>query len=137
MSDPKTKISIVSNLWVKQMVFNKGDVNPGHKHEFDHQTLLGVGKVKVTVNGKSSIFEAPTIIFIKAGCEHLIEALEDGTIAYCLHPIRDGERVEDIMDPADIPEGVMFETGVPLVKGAPPEKYFKHAHERFDNVSHE
>ena len=33
-----------------------------------------------------------------------IQALEDDTICYCIHAIRDGERVEDIIDPADIPE---------------------------------
>lgn len=136
MNEPKTKISIVSNLWVKQMVFMKGDINPGHKHTFDHQTLLGTGSVKVTVNGKSSIFHAPTIIFIRAGNEHLIEAMEDNTIAYCIHPIRDGERIEDIIDPEDIPEGSMVE-GVSLVEGKEPSTYFHHAHELFDNVSFE
>jgi quercetin dioxygenase-like cupin family protein len=84
-----------------------GDVNDGHTHIFDHQTLLGKGSVKVTVNGKVSEFTAPTIIFIRAGFEHQIEALEDDTICYCIHAIRDGERVEDIIDPADIPEGGM------------------------------
>ena len=108
MTAPDSKISLVANTWVKQMHFKKvGDINEGHTHIFDHQTLLGKGSVKVTVNGKSSQFKAPTIIFIRAGFEHEIEALEDDTICYCIHAIRDGERVEDIIDPADIPEGGM------------------------------
>jgi len=108
MTAPNTKISVVANTWVKQMQFAKaGDFNDGHTHIFDHQTLLGKGSVKVTVNGKVSEFTAPTIIFIRAGFEHQIEALEDDTICYCIHAIRDGERVEDIIDPADIPEGGM------------------------------
>ena len=108
MTAPNTKISVVANTWVKQMQFAKaGDINDGHTHIFDHQTLLGKGSVKVTVNGKSSSFKAPTIIFIRAGLEHQLEALEDDTICYCIHAIRDGERVEDIIDPADIPDAGM------------------------------
>lgn len=127
MNHPTPKISIVANTWIKQMVFEKaGDVNPGHKHAFDHQTLLGKGKVKVTVNGKESVFEAPTIIFIRAGHEHTIEALEDGTICYCIHAIRDGERVEDIVDPDDVPVGVQFDA-TPLIQGGAPEPMVKAA----------
>jgi hypothetical protein len=108
MTAPKGKISVVANTWIKQMHFVKaGDINDGHTHLFDHQTLLGKGSVKVTVNEKVSEFKAPTIIFIRAGLKHQIEALEDDTICYCIHAIRDGERVEDIIDPADIPEGGM------------------------------
>lgn len=108
MAHPIPKISVVANTWVKQMHFAKaGDMNEGHKHIFDHQTLLGKGKVKVTVNGKATEFTAPTIIFIRAGYEHQIQALEDDTICYCIHAIRDGERVEDIIDPNDIPDSGM------------------------------
>lgn len=106
MTTPNGKISVVANTWIKQMHFVKaGDINDGHTHLFDHQTLLGKGSVKVTVNEKVSEFKAPTIIFIRAGLKHEIESLEDDTICYCIHAIRDGERVEDIIDPKDIPEG--------------------------------
>lgn len=108
MTTPNSRISVVANTWIKQMHFVKaGDMNDGHTHIFDHQTLLGKGSVKVTVNGKVSEFKAPTIIFIRAGLEHQIEALEDDTICYCIHAIRDGDRVEDIIDPADIPDAGM------------------------------
>lgn len=105
---PSSKISLVANTWIKQMQFAKaGDFNPGHKHLFDHQTLLAKGKAAVVVEGKETIFTAPTIIFIKAGYEHTIIAKEDDTICYCIHAIRDGDRVQDIIDPADIPESGM------------------------------
>lgn len=125
MSLPNVKISLVANTWIKQMLFeNVGDANEGHKHTFDHQTLLAYGAVRVTVNGKASEFAAPTIIFIKAGLDHHIEATQAGTVAYCVHAIRDGERIEDIIDPADIPEGVSFGT-TPLVQGAKPEIFHR------------
>lgn len=128
MAFPNSKISLVSNVWVKQMVFeNVGDINAGHAHLFDHQTLLAHGAVEVTVNGRSKAFKAPTIIYIKAGQVHEIRAIEAGTVCYCIHPIRDGDRVEDIIDPADIPEGVSVQQG--LVEGTKANEYFKQPHE--------
>jgi hypothetical protein len=32
--------------------------------------------------------------------------LDPGTVAACIHAIRDGDEVEDIVDPAMIPKGV-------------------------------
>lgn len=126
MNQPNPKISIVANTWVKQMHFEKaGDINPGHKHTFDHQTLLAKGKVKVLVGTKETEFTAPTIIFIRAGWEHTITAMEDDTVCYCIHAIRDGERIEDIVDPDSIPETGMLahfvEGGVDVVKPTPME----------------
>jgi quercetin dioxygenase-like cupin family protein len=105
-------ISIVGNTWVKQMIFEKtGDIHPGHQHNFDHQTLLAKGSVEVWANGKTTEFHAPTIIYIKAGIQHGMVSLEDGTVIYCIHPLRDGDQVGDIIDPESVPNGVM-----PLVK---------------------
>lgn len=130
MAYPTSKISLVSNVWVKQMLFeNAGDINEGHEHSFDHQTLLAYGIVEVTVNNKTSEFTAPTIIYIKAGQTHQIKALQAGTVCYCIHPIRDGERIEDIIDPTDIPAGVSLQQG--LVKGVKITEYFKQPHELF------
>lgn len=113
MNCPDVKISIVANTWVKQMNFQKaGDINFGHKHSFDHQTLLAKGSVKIQVNGIDTVFNAPHIIFIGAGYEHGMVALEDDTIVYCIHALRDGENVGDIIDPEDIPNGVF-----PLIEG--------------------
>ncbi len=130
MTTPVSKISLVANVWVKQMLFeNAGDISSAHDHLFDHQTLLAHGSVEVTVNGKSSIFKAPTIIYIRAGQMHEIKAVEAGTVCYCIHPIRDGERVEDIIDPADIPEGVSQQQA--LTSGKSAMTYFKRPHELF------
>ena len=89
------------------MLFAKaGDVEQGHCHAFDHTTLLGSGSVMVKTNGKSTKFTAPQMIFIAAELEHEITALEDNTVAYCIHALRDGNGVDDIIDPASIPEDV-------------------------------
>jgi quercetin dioxygenase-like cupin family protein len=110
-------ISVVGNTWVKQMIFeHKGNVHAGHSHSFDHQTLLAKGSVEVWANGKPTVFIAPTIIYIKAGIQHGMIAKEDGTVIYCIHPLRNGDQVGDIIDPASVPNGVM-----PLVDHAPKE----------------
>jgi quercetin dioxygenase-like cupin family protein len=113
MSDsnrPYVAISCVSNVFIKQMTFAKaGDLECGHSHVFDHVTLLASGKLRLKALGKSTDFTAPHHIFIKAGVVHELLALEDYTVVHCIHAIRDGERVEDIVDPASIPAHVPAE----------------------------
>lgn len=86
------------------MVFpKKGDFEEGHAHTFDHVTLLASGRLQLNALGKSTEFSAPHHIFIKAGVVHELIALEDNTAVHCIHALRDGERVEDIVDPASLP----------------------------------
>lgn len=107
MSYPETKMVSVSNLWVRMMHFEKtGDRNEGHVHNFDHITLLSKGSVEVDVEGQKTNFVAPHMIYIAAGKRHFLTALEDDTIASCLHALRTGEREEDILDPSMIPAGI-------------------------------
>lgn len=107
MSYPETKMVCVSNLWMRQMHFIKaGDRNEGHVHNFDHITLLSKGSVEVDVEGSKTTFVAPHMIYVAKGKRHFLTALEDGTVACCVHALRTGEREEDILDPAMIPAGV-------------------------------
>ena len=106
--DPEVQISCVSNMYVRMMHFKSaGDIEHGHSHPFDHMTLLAEGRLQVTVDGKSRDFDAPKILFIAKDKEHELRALEDHTVAFCVHAIRDGERVEDIIDP----EGIVIPPG--------------------------
>jgi quercetin dioxygenase-like cupin family protein len=106
MDAPVTNMACVGNLWLRQMQFVKaGDCNEGHEHNFDHVTLLAKGSVEVDVEGEKSTFTAPHMILIVAGKRHFLKALEDGTVAYCVHALRDKD-TEEILDPAMIPAGV-------------------------------
>ena len=88
------------------MYFAKaGDANEGHIHNYDHTTLLAYGSVRVHVNGQTTDFKAPHMIYIQAGKAHFIEALEDGTVAYCVHALRDKD-TEELIDADQIPLGV-------------------------------
>jgi len=114
---PYVTIGCVANLFSRQMHFRKaGDTEQGHAHPFDHLTLLAAGSLRVTVEGKTTEFKAPHMIYIKAEKMHELVALEDNTLAFCIHALRTGDRVEDILDPAMVPAGVKpHEVAKPLV----------------------
>lgn len=102
--EPDILIGVVSNLFSKQMHFQSaGDVMQGHRHLHDHMTLLAYGRLRVTVDEQATEFAAPHMIYIRAGKEHQLEALEDHTVAYCIHPLRDKDGSGDILDPSMIP----------------------------------
>lgn len=98
--DPEVQLSCVSNVYVRMMHFkHAGDVEQGHSHPFDHISMLSYGKIRITVGEHEKEFTAPQMIFIKKEMEHQLVALEDGTTVLCIHAIRDGEAIEDIIDP--------------------------------------
>jgi len=105
MNNPIIKILAVSNVYCRLMNFVKaGDVENGHCHVFDHGTLLSTGKVLVEMFDKkdrviaSSTHEAPSFIFIAKDTKHRITALQDNTVAACIHAIRDVD--QDLIDPS-------------------------------------
>jgi hypothetical protein len=106
MNTPEIAIGCVANLFSRMMRFERaGDIEVGHTHQFDHLTLLAKGKLKVTVNGRVSHFAAPHMIYIHKDHVHELEALEDETVAYCIHALRTPDQSE-ILDPSMIPAGV-------------------------------
>lgn len=99
----KYALGATNTLWTKMLAFDRGDIEPAHEHQFDHFTLLASGRLKVLVEGRESIFEAPHMILIRANKAHEYEALEDNTVAVCIHSldpdIKAGEIVSDDMVP--------------------------------------
>lgn len=113
---PSTSLSLVKNVFVKQMYFrNSGDVMEGHRHVHDHCTLLASGSVDVTVNGETTGFVAPKVIWIAKEQDHTIVATRAHTVAYCIHAIRDGEGADDIIDPDMVPVGTRNFMSIPGV----------------------
>ena len=106
MSNPVINIGCCGNIFSRQMHFLKaGDIEYGHTHHFDHMTLLTNGSLEVTVDGKKTIFKAPQMIWIKSEHKHELVALEENTIAYCIHGLRDLEVSGEIVTPDMIPNG--------------------------------
>lgn len=105
----KDKISCVGSMFIKQMHFvSAGDVMEGHSHTYDHQTLVAYGSVEIEVDGLTTQFKAPQIIYIRAGKDHKLTALEDNTVAYCIHPLKENDGSGDIIDPDSIPAAVEY-----------------------------
>ena len=65
----------------------KGWIAQTHAHRFDHQTLLTSGALRITTDGRITDYHAPAILLVQAGTKHRFEALEDGTVAYCVHAL--------------------------------------------------
>jgi len=107
MSEPKqpeVKILAVSNVYCRLMEFKQAnDFEIGHYHHYDHGTLLAKGKIKVEMFDKednllsTKEFTAPSFLFIKKDNIHKLTALEDGTVATCIHALRTID--EEIVDP--------------------------------------
>lgn len=93
-------LSQVDGIWIKQMSFPRaGMIAQTHAHTFDHQTLVARGRLRVTVGEDVADYTAPQIIVIQRSAPHRLEALEDETVAYCIHQVReDVSVVEGISD---------------------------------------
>ena len=103
---PKVTFGAVANIFTRLMNFEKaGDEMQGHYHTYDHLTLLASGSVKVIVDEQETTFTAPHMIYIRADKKHTLIALEDKTVACCIHAIRDKD-TGDIVEPNMIPNGV-------------------------------
>lgn len=100
-----SNLGYFGNIWVRQNLLEKaGDSNGGgHKHKFDHVSLLTQGKVSVEIEGyPAKEFTAPTFIVIRKEHNHKFTALEDNTNWYCVFALRDldGEPIDELFDPS-------------------------------------
>ena len=122
---PEIALSCVSSVYVRQMHFKKaGDIEQGHSHQFDHQTLLSKGSIKITLEGVENTYTAPHIIFIRKDHRHQLEALEDNTLVYCIHALRDGDDLCDIIPPDSVPMGAGSAEAFKVAKGLLNEKHY-------------
>lgn len=91
------------NIWVRQNQLEcAGQSIAGHKHKFDHVSLLTSGTVEVVVEGHPpKQFTAPTFIVIRKEHNHKFTAITDDVNWYCVFAIRDldGQAVEELFDP--------------------------------------
>jgi quercetin dioxygenase-like cupin family protein len=90
------EIKMADGIFVKQMAVPKaGTIIPQHSHKYEHLSMLARGSVHVLRDGEDAgLFYAPTGITIPAGCKHTFRTLEDNTVIYCIHNIKDAESVE-------------------------------------------
>ncbi|MDQ6989188.1 MAG: cupin domain-containing protein [Mariprofundaceae bacterium] len=99
------------NIWIVKQYYPKKDViHEGHRHPHDHISIVIRGRVLVKVDGRESIFTAPTFFGVDKDKHHTIIALEDDTAILCVHanegkPILDpdGKPLTQHMEPDNMP----------------------------------
>ncbi len=105
------ELGYFGNIWVRQNSIDKaGDFFPGHKHHFDHVTLLVQGKILVEVEGyEPKEFVAPTFVVIKKDKKHKITSITDNVIYYCVFALRDknGEVMDEMYEDRHNPLSAM------------------------------
>jgi quercetin dioxygenase-like cupin family protein len=92
----ESNISVVNDVFIKQITFPRaGMTMMTHLHVYDHQTLVAAGRLCVIVDGEESYYQAPSIIVIEANKHHALVAMDDHTIAYCIHAVKGGETIDE------------------------------------------
>ncbi len=81
------EVTTADGIWIKQYVFPvAGSIVPQHAHVWDHSTALVSGAMFVWRDGVlDRRYEAPSVIFIKAGVKHTFQTVENDTVILCLH----------------------------------------------------
>lgn len=90
---------ICGNIFIRPNILRqKGDKVHGHKHKFDHMTLVRSGAIHVRAVLETGVviereFSADDMyhahVLIRAGVEHEITALVDNTEFWCIYSHRD------------------------------------------------
>jgi quercetin dioxygenase-like cupin family protein len=79
----------VDDIWVRAYSMKKAEsIAAQHIHTHDHITLVSRGTVEVWQEGVCKVFNAPAIVKIEAGKQHLIKSLTDDVVFCCLHNLR-------------------------------------------------
>ena len=95
--------------WVSGNIFirpndlpNVGDRVDGHKHNFDHTTIVFTGAVHVRAqlpNGTviERDFKAPSHFLVRADVEHEITATEPNTQFWCVYSHRSPQEKDEVV----------------------------------------
>lgn len=87
-----------ANVWIRQKHFKKrGMVIAGHKHNYDHLSILASGTVLVDADGVQTEHTGPKFLVIRKDVVHTIQALSDNVVWYCVFAHRDIEG--NVFDP--------------------------------------
>ena len=92
----KVQHHFAGGVYAKQMEFNPGYPFKGHKHHFDHMSILAQGEALVEVDGITTHVVGPAVIDIKKNSVHRVKALTP-CVWFCIHQT-------DLTDPDDIDE---------------------------------
>lgn len=107
---PEIQISCLSNVYVRRMYFSEvGIIEVGHRHPYDHASLVANGAVEVQVYDDETkkllppvVYAAPAMIMIRANMAHQLKSVVDNTVVCCIHALRD--ETGELIDPSMLAE---------------------------------
>lgn len=85
---------VSGNVFIRPNILTEaGDTVHGHKHAFDHTTIVFKGAVRVRAvlqdgTQREQDFTAPAHFLVTAGVEHEITATQDDTEFWCIYSHR-------------------------------------------------
>lgn len=84
---------VSGNIFIRPNVMNKGDKIVGHKHHFDHTSIVFTGAVHVKANLPDGTviekdFASASHFLVLADAVHEITALEENTVFWCVYSHR-------------------------------------------------
>lgn len=74
------------NVYAKEVRIKAGKKLVGHKHLYDHLSILASGSVLVDVDGVTFSYVGPASVHIAAGKTHTVAAVSDA-LWYCIHAV--------------------------------------------------
>jgi hypothetical protein len=104
---PVVKIGLTKNVLVREILFQKaGDKEPRHNYAYDFNIITARGKIKITKNQESGTVTAPELTYVYAGVFDEIEALEDNTLIFAIHILREEDGTYAMPDDVPLNEDV-------------------------------
>ncbi len=101
-TDTGIKHHFSDSIYAKEMHLPAGHVAVSHKHNYSHLSVLAEGEcyVMCIVDGEETRAHhiAPSVLEIKAGVEHQIEAIKDVTWL-CIHATeeKDPKKIDEVV----------------------------------------
>jgi cupin superfamily acireductone dioxygenase involved in methionine salvage len=89
------QVQIKGNVVIRPITFaSRHQVLPGHRHNFDHVTMVAVGTVRFSMSfpdgtTKEETHTAPAWVEVPKEATHQIESMTDHAQCYCVFACRD------------------------------------------------
>lgn len=123
-------LGIYGGIFWREIPLPAGKTRPGHKHQYDHASFLGKGRVQLILTydgGRKTLryYDAPCVIEIPAHAYHEIVAVTDA-VTFCAFAMRDADgQVADFITQWHL-ENVHRFTQTDAVPIAPPPARYRY-----------
>jgi hypothetical protein len=104
---PVVKIALTKNVICREIHFKKaGDKEPRHNYAYDFNIITAKGAIKITRGHESGLVESPQMTYVYAGVMDEIEAVEDDTLIFAIHILREEDGTYAMPDDVPLNEEV-------------------------------